>query len=83
MFGNMQQWSVSLKIVQSGFLLTMFIYLLTFCNGGFFTAYYAWMLSIAGGLIATVASVFQRNVTLMAVDLAMVALLFVHFIQLA
>lgn len=83
MFGDMQQWSVSLKIVQSGFLLTMFIYLLTFCNGGFFTAYYAWMLSIAGGLIATVASVFQRNVTLMAVDLAMVALLFVHFIQLA
>ena len=83
MFGDMQQWTVSLKIVQSGFLLTMFIYLLTFCNGGFFTAYYAWMLSIAGGLIATVASVFQRNVTLMAVDLAMVALLFVHFIQLA
>ena len=83
MFGDMQQWSVSLKIVQSGFLLTMFIYLLTLCNGGFFTAYYAWMLSIAGGLIATVASVFQRNVTLMAVDLAMVALLFVHFIQLA
>ena len=83
MFGNLQQWSVILHAVQCGFLLTMGIYLLTFCNGGFFTAYYAWMISMASGLIATVASVFQRNVTMMAVDLAMVALLFVHFVQLA
>ena len=83
MFGNMQQGSVSLKIIQSGFLMMMMIYLLTFCNGGFFTSYYAWMLSIAGGMVATVVSVFQRNVTMMTVDLVMVGLLFVHFIQLA
>lgn len=83
MLSNLQDWSSSLKMVQGAFLLTMFIYMVMFVDGGFFTAYYAWMLSIASGLIAAVISMLQRNVTMLCVDLGLVALMFIHFIQLA
>lgn len=83
MLDNLQNWSASLKLIQGGFLITLFVYIAMFVDGGFFSAYYAWILAVAGGVIAAIASMVQKNSVMVMVDLGLVALTFIHFIQLA
>lgn len=83
MSDSLQNWSNSLKVVQGGFLITILFYIAIFSTGGFFTAYYAWMLAIVSGMIAAVVSMMQKNAVMVLIDMALVALMFIHFIQMA
>ena len=83
MSDSLQNWSDSLKVVQGGFLVAILFYIVVFSGGGFFTAYYAWMLAIVSGMIAAVVSMTQKNAVMVLIDMALIALMFIHFIQMA
>ena len=83
MSDSLQNWSNSLKVVQGGFLVAILFYIVVFYGGGFFNAYYAWMLAIVSGMIAAVVSMTQKNAVMVLIDMALIALMFIHFIQMA